>query len=132
MATFVGVHHIALTVSDVERSTQWYCDLLGTQVVFHHEDDTVRFNVLLHPGSGWLLGLRQYSGRPADQFDEYRVGMDHVAFAVTSAEELQVWEHELAQRGVTFTPTAETPLGSVVVFRDPDHIQLEFWLPPES
>lgn len=28
-----------------------------------------------------------------------------------------------------FTPIAETPIGSVIVFRDPDNIQLEFWLP---
>jgi predicted enzyme related to lactoylglutathione lyase len=30
---------------------------------------------------------------------------------------------------VTFTPAAETPIGTVVVFRDPDNIQLELWLP---
>ena len=132
MAAISGGHHIALTVSDVERSTQWYCDLLGLQVVAHGEDDTVSFNVLAHPVSGWVLGLRQYAGRPPDRFDEFRIGMDHFAFAVASADELQAWERELGQRGVTFTPAADTPLGSVIVFRDPDNIQLEFWLPSES
>ena len=39
------------------------------------------------------------------------------------------WEAELARRGITFTPAAETPIGTVVVFRDPDEVQLEFWLP---
>jgi glyoxylase I family protein len=132
MAAISGGHHIALTVSDVERSTQWYCDLLGMQVVAHDEDDTVSFNVLAHPVSGWVLGLRQYAGRPSDRFDEFRVGMDHFAFSVASVDELRAWESELEQRGVTFTPAAETPLGSVIVFRDPDNIQLEFWLPSES
>ena len=28
-----------------------------------------------------------------------------------------------------YTPIAETSIGSVIVFRDPDNIQLEFWLP---
>ena len=58
--------------------------------------------------------------------------MDHFAFSVASVDELRAWESELEQRGVTFTPAAETPLGSVIVFRDPDNIQLEFWLPSES
>jgi len=30
--------------------------------------------------------------------------------------------------GAPFTPTAETPFGPVVVFRDPDGIQVEFFL----
>ena len=39
------------------------------------------------------------------------------------------WQKELSSRGITFTPIAETPIGWVIVFRDPDNIQLEFWLP---
>ncbi len=129
MATITGGHHIALTVTDLDRSTAWYCDLLGMGVVFEGEDDTVRFKVLAHSGSGWIVGLRQYAGKPDGPFDEFRTGLDHFAFAVSSADELRRWEAELEQRGVTFTPTAQTPIGTVVVFRDPDNIQLEFWLP---
>ena len=36
---------------------------------------------------------------------------------------------ELTARGIAYTPIAETSIGSVIVFRDPDNIQLEFWLP---
>lgn len=131
MATIAGCHHIALTVSDLDRSVPWYSGLLGMQVVFEGEDQTVRFKVLAHTGSGWVLGLRQYAGKPSDTFDETRTGLDHFAFAVSSVDELRLWESELRQRRVTFTPTAETPIGSVVAFRDPDNIQLEFWCPPE-
>lgn len=129
MASITGGHHVAFTVSDVDRSTDWYRDLLGMQVVFEGDDETVRFKVLAHPGSGWIVGLRQYAGKPDGAFDEFRTGLDHFAFAVASKEELTSWEAELEQRGVTFTPRAETPIGSVVVFRDPDNIQLEFWFP---
>ncbi len=129
MASIAGGHHIALTVSDLDRSVEWYSDLLGMQVVFEGADDAVRFKVLAHPGSGWILGLRQYAGKPGGRFDEFRTGLDHFAFAVSTMEDLRLWETDLQQRGVTFTPTAETPIGSVVVFRDPDNIQLEFWLP---
>ena len=129
MATITGGHHIAFTVRDADKRAAWYADLLGMQVVFQGEDDTVRFRVLAHPGSGWIVGVRQYLGREEGQFDEFRTGLDHFAFTVASRDELTAWEGELAQRGITFTPSAETPIGTVVVFRDPDNIQLEFWLP---
>ena len=132
MADITGAHHIALTVTDLERSASWYCDLLGMEVVFQGEDDTVRFKVLAHAGSGWVMGVREYAGKPDGPFDEFRTGLDHLAFGVSSRDELVAWENELEQRGIPFTPTAKTPIGTVVVFRDPDNIQLEFWLPLDS
>jgi glyoxylase I family protein len=132
MASIAGGHHIALTVTDLDRSVEWYSDLLGMHVAFEGADETVRFKVLAHPDSGWVLGLRQYANQPAESFNEFRTGLDHFAFAVRSAEELRIWESELQARQVTFTPTTETPIGSVIVFRDPDNIQLEFWVPQGS
>lgn len=129
MATITGGHHIAFTVRDADRSAQWYSDLLGMQVVLQGEDDTVKFRVLAHAGSGWVVGVRQYLGREEAEFDEFRTGLDHFAFTVASRDELTAWESELEQRAVTFTPATVTPIGTVVVFRDPDNIQLEFWLP---
>ena len=129
MPTISGAHHIALTVSDADRSATWYGDLLGMQVVLDGDDDTVKFRVLAHPASGWFMGVREYRRGAGDRFDEFRTGLDHLALAVESRSELESWERELERRGVPFTPIAETPIGSVIVFRDPDHIQLEFWLP---
>ena len=127
--SITGAHHVALTVSDADRSAEWYCDLLGMQVVLAGDDESVKFRVLVHPDSGLALGVREYHARDADSFDEFRTGLDHVAFGVASRAELEDWERELAVRGVPFSPIAETSIGSVIVFRDPDNIQLEFWLP---
>jgi glyoxylase I family protein len=130
MPEISGAHHVALTVSDVERSSAWYGDLLGLVEVLRGDDDVVSYRVLAHPGSGWITGLRQYHGKPADGFDEFRTGLDHLAFTVADRAALEAWEEELRRRGdITFTPIADTPIGTVIVFRDPDGIQLEFWLP---
>lgn len=129
MPTIAGGHHVAFTVRDADRSAQWYEDLLGMQVVLRGDDDAVHFRVLAHPNSGWVVGVRQYPGREEEAFDEFRTGLDHFAFAVSSRAELEDWEQRLRESGVNFTPVAETPIGSVIVFRDPDNIQLEFWLP---
>jgi glyoxylase I family protein len=129
MSTFVGAHHVALTVRDADRSAQWYGDLLGMTVVMQGDDDTVRFRILAHPDSGCVIGLRQYPGHQDGAFDEFRTGLDHLAFGVSSRDELEGWQQRLTESGVPFTPVVDTPIGSVIVFRDPDNIQLEFWLP---
>lgn len=129
MPTIAGGHHIALTVSDADRSADWYCGLFGLQVVMEGDDPTVRFRVLAHPESGWVLGVRQYYGRKDGSFDEFRTGLDHFAFSVSSRAELDAWEKHLKGTDVPFSPIAETPIGSVIVLRDPDNIQLELWLP---
>lgn len=128
MATITGGHHVALTVSDADRSAAWYADLLGMQVVLQGDEDSVRFRVLAHPESGWIIGVREYPGKVDGGFDEYRTGLDHLALGVATRQDLEAWEAELGARGVPFTPIADTPIGSVIVFRDPDNIQLEFWL----
>jgi glyoxylase I family protein len=125
-----GAHHVALTVRDVDRSEQWYSDLLGLQTVLSTDTDDARIRVMVHPDSGWLLGLRQHIGHGDDgEFSEFRTGLDHFAFTVGSREELAAWEAELGARGVPFSPVAESPVGTFIALRDPDNIQLELWLP---
>jgi glyoxylase I family protein len=132
MPEIVGAHHAAFTVSDVERSSAWYCDLLGLVRVLSGDDAEVSYRVLAHPASGWVTGLRQYQSKTSSKFDEFRTGLDHFAFTVADRAALVAWEEELRRRGdITFTPIAETSIGSVIVFRDPDGIQLELWLPKE-
>ena len=130
MPTITGGHHIALTVRNADKSAAWYGELLGMQVVLQGDEPTVKFRVLAHPDSGWLVGVRQYDGHDEASFDELRTGLDHFAFGVDSMSELESWEEKLRDLGVEHSPIAETPIGSVIVFRDPDNIQLEFWLPP--
>lgn len=130
MPSIAGVHHMALTVRDVELSAAWYADLLGMKPLMSGDDDAVSFRVLVHPESGWIMGVRQYREGSGDHFDEFRTGLDHFAFSVSSRADLDDWARELDARGVAHAAVADTPIGSVVTFRDPDNIQLEFWYSP--
>jgi glyoxylase I family protein len=129
MPAIMGGHHVGFTVRDADASAKWYADLLGMKEVLRGDTETVSFRVLAHPESGWVLGVRQYPGHADGPFDEFRTGLDHFAFGVGSRAELEAWEKRLSDAGIPFTRIADTPIGSVIVFRDPDNIQLEFFLP---
>ena len=129
MPTVTGAHHVAFTVQDVEASAAWYQDLFGMQLLLQADDGNVRVRVLVHPDSELIIGLREYPGHDDGAFSEFRTGLDHIAFAVSSREELEAWQDVLAEKGISFSPIAESPIGTLVVLRDPDNIQLELWLP---
>ncbi len=129
MLAMTGVHHVSLTVRDLSVSTRWYVETFGLVEVLAGGDDTVTFRVLADAESGIVIGLREYAAKPRERFDEFRTGLDHLAFGVRSREELALREADLRAKGIAFTPAVETPIGTVVVFRDPDGIQLEYWLP---
>lgn len=132
MAELIGVHHLALTVSDARRSAEWYRRVLGLMVIGEFDEDAgARHKVILtDPDSTLLIGLVEHRGGAAGQFDERRAGLDHVAFTVGGQARLAALAARLDRLGVPrsrIAPATLDPRNAVLVFRDPDNIQLEFF-----
>ncbi len=127
-----GIHHLGLTVLDVEASARWYERVLGFRRdgSYAAPDGARRKIFLRHDGFGVRLGLTQHRDTRAETFDETRVGLDHLAFAVGHRRELDTWAARLLAAGVAHSPVAPAnsiPGAFVLVFRDPDNIQLELF-----
>lgn len=129
MLTFTNVSHIDLSVSDVEKSATWYCEVLGLRRVRRSDLDNRIMIVLVHEPTGLIIGLIQHHEPAADRFDERRPGLDHLGFGVAERAELNEWQARLAELGVEHSPVEDSASGSgtALVFRDPDNIQLELW-----
>jgi glyoxylase I family protein len=127
MPEFTGVSHVGLSVTDLDRSTAWYTDVLGLQVLMPTDAPGLKRVLLVHPGSGLMVGLGRHEAAAGAGFDERATGLDHLSFAVGSRDELAAWEEQLADKGVPYTPIQDEFYGSVLVFRDPDNIQLELF-----
>ena len=127
MPSIAGYSHLRLTVTDLDKSTEWYGEVLGFGVDSHVEGDGFRRNRLRHPDASITLTLTDHQAGSDDPFDERRTGMDHVSFVVPSMDDLLEFKERFLERGVDHTeikPTA-SGAGGMITFRDPDNIQLE-------
>lgn len=129
MPDFLGVSHVDLTVRNLQASADWYRQVLGLTTIMETDGDDRAAVVLLHPGSKMAISLGTHPTNDGSAFDETRTGLDHVSFRVADRAALEAWVDHFVGLGVEHSPIADEPYGSVVVFRDPDNIQLELFSP---
>lgn len=118
--------HIGLNVTDLDRSTSFYQHLLGFELLGRSEEVGRRFS-FLGDGTRLRLTLWQQAERV---FDEQRAGLHHLAFEVSSADELGHFEDRLRELGVTplhggAVAHSEGSASGGLFFLDPDGIRLE-------
>jgi catechol 2,3-dioxygenase-like lactoylglutathione lyase family enzyme len=141
MTSFGDVHHVGITVRDLEESLQWYERIFDVQPEFVAEgsgpdlakavgvpDCDLRF-AFLRFGS-CVIELLCYANERQDTFDRSNadVGSAHVCIEVP---DLQKAYDDLRSKGVEFLAPPlhidDGPLagGSFVYFKDPNGVTLE-------
>jgi glyoxylase I family protein len=129
---FPGLQHVAITVSDLDASTQWYTRLFGADPVLDEDEEGGEFHHVVYAlDDGLLFGLHTHMGREAkDRADERRTGLDHISFGLSGTSELEKWRDRLDELGIQHGGIKKAHYGSGVSFRDPDNIALEFFIAP--
>ena len=148
-----GVWHFSFTVSDMERSLEFYVGLLGFELVHRqtqdnpytrrlvgYSDASLLVAQLAIPGqprhlSTHDLELVQYVRPRGDRGDIgiANPGAAHLAIAVG---DIHAWYERLSTAGVEFFSEPNRIMAGVneggfaVYFHDPDHIVLELLQPP--
>ena len=129
MSAFPSLAHVAVTVSDLDRSRPWYNTLFGSDPVL--DEDTGVFHHVVWLLGGTLFGIHQHPNpSSAAPCDELRPGLDHVAFGCANRAEFESWAEKLSGMGIAHGGVVDAPYGSGLSFRDPDNIPLEFFAPP--
>jgi glyoxylase I family protein len=133
------IHHVRLTVTDLQRSRDFYTGLLGFEVAVESppQDDPsaaevykILFGGVVMIRGSLLLGLRPVASS-GDRFDPDRVGLDHLSFSVASRGDLEQAERLFDQHGVRHGDITSLPSFGidVLAFEDPDGVQLELTAP---
>jgi catechol 2,3-dioxygenase-like lactoylglutathione lyase family enzyme len=125
-----GVHHFRLTVTDVDRAVAFYTGVLGFKKLMDLDPGVFLSNGSVGLGIGPFPDLAR--ALPGDRFSENRVGLDHMSFAVPSRKVLEDAVRVLDARGVPHSEVrdlGETFGIAILIFRDPDNIQLELSAP---
>jgi catechol 2,3-dioxygenase-like lactoylglutathione lyase family enzyme len=107
-----GVHHVGLTVPDLESARAFFCDTLGFEVVGGKPDYPA---VFVSDGTVMLTLWRAEDPRTARAFDRRaNIGLHHLALAVASDDALdRAWEKVSAHPGVVVdVPPSPTRPGS--------------------
>ncbi len=121
------LHHIGLSVRDIDASADWYTRLFDLTLV-GEIDGPGPMKVLMTP-QGQAIDLRQDPNVSPELFTQEVVGLDHVGFVCADRAELDAWLERLVAHGVEQSGIVESPFGWHLNFRDPDRIPLEFFLP---
>lgn len=133
--TSSSIAHVRLTVTDIERSRQFYESVFDWPVLLEvpeNVDEATRnqygflFGGVIYDLGGTLLGLRPVA---SDRFHEDRCGLDHIAFRLTSLAELESAAAHLDDVGVNHEPVKDIGPSYILEFRDPDNIALELTAP---
>jgi lactoylglutathione lyase len=143
-----GMYHVGFTVSDIERSVEFYRDVLGLSLyqrwtstaeylatITGFPEVKLEIALLKTPDGGGMLELLQYASHPAPATprETNRPGNAHLCLKVSDIHEACA---ELRRRGLRLISdpaeiTAGVHQGGYGVYlRDPDGFTIELFQPP--
>ncbi|MEY2527597.1 MAG: hypothetical protein QOE73_2368 [Verrucomicrobiota bacterium] len=116
-----GIDHVALSVRDIERSVQWYMEVLGFEK--RHEGVWDGIPTFIGKGSTALalFPVRENETRAASHRDS--ITMLHLALRSDRANFLKA-QKELNERDIKFH-FQDHEISHSIYFRDPDGHELE-------
>jgi glyoxylase I family protein len=118
-----GLHHVTLICADLERTVDFYRNLLGMRVVKQtvNEDDRAARHMFFGDEEGRPGTLVTFLEYP--ELDEGSVGRGsthHFALTVETEEELTAWRDYLQSREIPCTEVMDRTYFKSVYLRDPD------------
>jgi catechol 2,3-dioxygenase-like lactoylglutathione lyase family enzyme len=130
-----GIHHLALVCKDMQRTVDFYTNVLGMNVSATLELENGWKHFFFDIGGGAQLAFFAFPGGREGQRGEQYPGapsktlpsgaMHHVALMVESVDDLSRAREELRARGVRVSEVWDHEFCKSIYFTDPDGIQIE-------
>jgi catechol-2,3-dioxygenase len=126
MVRLTELGHVLVRVLDLERSKQFYKDVLGFHVLEEDPEHGGTFMAL--PGQSHCIDLFQVKDQGlAEQQTPGARGLGHIAFRVASESDLKDANASLREHGVEILRTIDHVSQKSIYFNDPDGNTLEIY-----
>lgn len=125
------IGHIHLKVSDLDKATGFYCDLLGFEVVTRYGNSAVFISA---GGYHHHIGLNTWYSKNAPPAPAHTCGLFHTAILFPTRKDLAVAFKRLLDAQYPITGTAFHGVSEAIYLNDPDGNGVElYWdLPREK
>ena len=125
-----GLDHVAIVVSDMDRSIDFYTNVLGLTLLLDGRASGGEKKSFLGTSSRAIVALSEDKYRLSDK-GQYVEGVNHVAFAVADAQKSS---EVLKDKGVEFVEIKMGDDGNPKAyhFLDPDGLELEIYTETEK
>jgi catechol 2,3-dioxygenase-like lactoylglutathione lyase family enzyme len=130
-----GIHHLALVCKDMQRTVDFYTNVLGMKVSATLALENGWKHFFFDIGGGAQLAFFAFPGGREGQPGEQYPGapwktlpsgsMHHVALTMESVADLESAREELRARGVRVTEVQDHEFCKSIYFADPDGLQIE-------
>ena len=123
----LGVHHIAVIVSDYQKSKRFYTQILGAEIItetYRASRDSYKLDLRFPDGS--QIELFSFPQPPSRLTSPEACGLRHLAFKVKN---IQSAVNFLTENGIECEAirTDELTGKRFTFFRDPDNLPLELY-----
>jgi len=122
------IHHITLSVSNVDSSVAWYQALFGPAEIVQREGEGWRRTRMTWPErNNFRIGVMSHDDAPVAGFTHLNRGLDHIGYDCATLDEVTAWAAKLDDLGFEHGPIDDVPYAWAVTARDPDNIPIEFF-----
>ncbi len=118
------IGHVHLKVSDLRRSLEFYCDLLGFQLTTMYGTEAAFVSA---GGYHHHIGLNTWFSKDAPPADKKSVGLFHVAILFSTRKDLAVIYDRLRKANYPLTGAPDHGVSEALYLNDPDGNGIELY-----
>ena len=124
------IGHVHLKVSDIKRSLEFYCGLLGFELVTTYGADAAFISA---GGYHHHIGLNTWQSKGRGPASAEHTGLYHVAIVYPTRKDLAMIYQRLVNGKIRLTGTADHGVSEALYLNDPDRNGLElYWDRPRE
>ncbi len=128
--TGTRIGHVHLKVSDLKRSLEFYCDLLGFELITMYGDQAAFISA---GGYHHHIGLNTWYSKGASPAPQHSAGLFHTAILYPTRRDLAVILQRLQDAMYPLTGASDHGVSEALYLDDPDSNGVElYWDRPEE